>query len=64
VAFFDKAMKEVLKPLKHHKITIEFGPVIVPEALGKMKSVYIRDPDGKLIERSEYQSHFVPYRRL
>ena len=35
-------------------VTIELGPVAREGALGPMKSVYCRDPDGTLIEISSY----------
>jgi catechol 2,3-dioxygenase-like lactoylglutathione lyase family enzyme len=35
-------------------VTIEQGPVTKAGALGAIKSVYCRDPDGNLIEISSY----------
>ncbi len=36
------------------RVAIEEGPVSRTGALGEMTSVYFRDPDGNLIEVSEY----------
>lgn len=44
----------VLKHLESHGIEIELGPVTKEGALGKISSVYCRDPDGSLIEISSY----------
>lgn len=35
---------------------IELGPVTRHGALGAMQSIYLRDPDGNLIELSSYQT--------
>ena len=36
-------------------VPIEEGPVVRTGALGPINSVYIRDPDGNLVELSHYQ---------
>lgn len=36
-------------------VAIELGPVARTGALGPMTSLYFRDPDGNLVEVSEYQ---------
>lgn len=40
--------------LEANGVTVELGPVERTGALGLMASVYFRDPDGNLIEVSEY----------
>ena len=48
------ALEEVIESLKQEGIAIIDGPVDKTGALGPMKSVYFRDPDGNLIEVSNY----------
>lgn len=38
--------------LAGHTVTIEQGPVVRTGATGRLSSIYIRDPDGNLIEIS------------
>jgi catechol 2,3-dioxygenase-like lactoylglutathione lyase family enzyme len=45
---------DVLEYLAAMRVHIEAGPVERTGALGKMQSVYIRDPDRNLIEISKY----------
>jgi len=40
--------------LQEHKVSIVEGPVERTGAMGKINSVYIRDPDANLIEVSNY----------
>ncbi len=47
-------MEDVLSYLAAMRVHIEEGPVERLGALGKMQSVYIRDPDRNLIEISKY----------
>ncbi len=47
-------LAEVIAHLKACGIEIELGPVERTGAEGSMTSVYIRDPDGNLIEVSNY----------
>ena len=49
-------LEEVLARLRAENITIEAGPVARRGAVGPMRSVYFRDPDGNLVEVSEYMS--------
>ncbi|EKO3393004.1 VOC family protein [Vibrio fluvialis] len=44
----------VIVTLQEHGIEIEEGPVIRTGAVGPIRSVYVRDPDGNLIELSNY----------
>ncbi|CAK2493644.1 Virulence protein STM3117 [Vibrio crassostreae] len=47
-------MAEVIEHIKANEIEIEDGPVPRTGATGKIVSVYVRDPDGNLIEVSNY----------
>lgn len=47
-------LDNVLARLRGENITIEAGPVSRRGAVGQMRSVYFRDPDGNLVEVSEY----------
>jgi catechol 2,3-dioxygenase-like lactoylglutathione lyase family enzyme len=42
--------------LAHADVTIEEGPVERTGALGPIRSLYFRDPDGNLVEVSVYDS--------
>jgi catechol 2,3-dioxygenase-like lactoylglutathione lyase family enzyme len=46
----------VLAHLKAQEIPIEAGPVPRQGAVGKLRSLYFRDPDGNLVEVAEYVS--------
>ena len=48
---------EVVGHLHDNGVAIEQGPVERAGALGPIRSVYCRDPDGNLVEISSYQSH-------
>ena len=50
-----KPIAEVLAHLQEHHIDILEGPVDRTGAVGKIVSLYIRDPDLNLIELSVYQ---------
>lgn len=47
----DKAKEEI----ERKGYPIEFGPVTRHGARGEMRSIYLRDPDGNLVELAEYQ---------
>jgi catechol 2,3-dioxygenase-like lactoylglutathione lyase family enzyme len=47
-------LAEVLARLEENGVVIAEGPVQKTGALGPMMSVYFRDPDGNLIEVSNY----------
>uniref|UniRef100_A0A914E4Z6 Glyoxalase domain-containing protein 5 n=1 Tax=Acrobeloides nanus TaxID=290746 RepID=A0A914E4Z6_9BILA len=49
-----KPLDEVIEHLNNHYIKIEIGPVIRIGFKGAIRSVFIRDPDGNIIELSEY----------
>ncbi len=44
----------VLADLAQHGVAVELGPVIKAGARGPIRSVYVRDPDGNLIEIASY----------
>lgn len=48
------SIKDVVACLNHNNVAIVHGPVRKIGALGPMLSVYFRDPDGNLIEVSNY----------
>jgi catechol 2,3-dioxygenase-like lactoylglutathione lyase family enzyme len=49
-----RPLEEVMARLDAEGIPIEAGPVARNGALGPMRSVYFRDPDGNLVEVAEY----------
>ena len=49
----DRPLDEVIAHLKANRVAIEEGPVERTGARFKIRSVYVRDPDGNLIEISE-----------
>jgi len=49
-------LEKVLAHLRAETIAIVAGPVTRRGAVGPMRSVYFRDPDGNLVEVSEYIS--------
>ena len=47
-------LDQVIEHLKNKNITIDVGPVSRRGALGPIRSIYLRDPDGNLVEVAEY----------
>lgn len=47
-------LDEVIAHLRDEGVAIEAGPVPRRGALGALRSVYFRDPDGNLVEVAEY----------
>lgn len=47
-------LDSVIAHLKAEGIAIDTGPVARRGALGAMRSIYLRDPDGNLVEVCEY----------
>jgi catechol 2,3-dioxygenase-like lactoylglutathione lyase family enzyme len=45
---------DVIAHLHDHGVAIELGPVPRTGALGPIRSVYCRDPDGNLVEIASY----------
>jgi catechol 2,3-dioxygenase-like lactoylglutathione lyase family enzyme len=52
----ETALDDVIARLRENGIVIVDGPVQKTGALGPMMSVYFRDPDGNLIEVSNYSA--------
>jgi catechol 2,3-dioxygenase-like lactoylglutathione lyase family enzyme len=50
----DTPTAETMAALRTAGVTIELGPVQRAGALGEIESVYLRDPDGNLLELSRY----------
>jgi len=47
-------LDEVIAHLQAERIPLEAGPVSRRGAIGALRSVYFRDPDGNLVEVAEY----------
>lgn len=50
----ETSVEQVIEELRAHGVHVIEGPVDKTGALGPIKSVYFRDPDGNLIEVSNY----------
>jgi len=50
----DGPLEAVVDELTRSGVAVEEGPVLRTGALGPIESVYIRDPDGNLVEISTY----------
>ncbi|GAA3101497.1 VOC family protein [Pseudonocardia yunnanensis] len=50
----DGALDDVVDDLTRGGVAIELGPVDRTGATGTIRSVYVRDPDGNLVELSVY----------
>lgn len=49
-----RPLAEIEKHLRREGFAIEAGPVPRTGATGAIRSIYLRDPDGNLVEVSEY----------
>ena len=49
-------LDEVIAHLAREGVALEAGPVPRRGALGALRSIYFRDPDGNLVEVAEYAS--------
>jgi len=49
-------LAQVIESLEEHGVAVIAGPVDKTGAMGPIKSVYFRDPDGNLIEVSNYEA--------
>lgn len=49
-------LDDVIAHLRAENVAIEAGPVPRHGALGALRSIYFRDPDGNLVEVAEYVS--------
>jgi catechol 2,3-dioxygenase-like lactoylglutathione lyase family enzyme len=47
-------LDDVIAHLRAEEISLEAGPVPRTGAVGKLRSIYFRDPDGNLVEVAEY----------
>jgi catechol 2,3-dioxygenase-like lactoylglutathione lyase family enzyme len=50
----ESSLEEAMEYIESMRVRIEEGPVEREGALGKMRSIYIRDPDRNLVEISQY----------
>ncbi|SNV60587.1 VOC family protein [Veillonella rodentium] len=50
----DEDISSVKKEIERKGYPIELGPVVRHGARGEMQSIYLRDPDGNLVELCQY----------
>ena len=51
----ETSLDEVINRLKKYRIRVEDGPIERTGAQGVLISIYIRDPDGNLLELSNFK---------
>lgn len=51
----DDNIESVKQEIEEKDYPVEEGPVVRHGALGEMKSIYLRDPDGNLVELCNYK---------
>lgn len=56
LCFEVSSLKQMTVLLNQQQVAIELGPVTRTGARGPMQSIYIRDPEGNLVEFCEYAS--------
>ena len=47
-------MTDVIDHFKAENVAVEVGPIPKSGAIGNLTSIYFRDPDGNLLELSNY----------
>jgi catechol 2,3-dioxygenase-like lactoylglutathione lyase family enzyme len=52
----ERPLDEIARHLAACGVAIEEGPVAKTGAIGPIRSLYIRDPDGNLVEISNYET--------
>ena len=52
----DESVDELRRELREYGVAIVHGPVEKIGARGRMESVYVRDPDGNLVELARYDT--------
>src|ERR1700735_1313521 len=53
------APEDVVSHLRGVEVHVELGPIEKEQALGTLRSVYCRDPEGSLIEISSYADDMI-----